>query len=73
MRLRFSLLEDTLPLEIRAIVSEGTETGFEVEFHGLTLRTRKLRRMAIAKALSRADENGDLDDAPTLLSLSDKA
>ena len=72
VRLRFSLLEDTLPLEIRAIVSEWTGTGFEVEFHGLTLRTRKLLRIAIARALSRADGNGDPDDAPTLLSLSDK-
>ncbi len=73
VRLRFSLLEDTLPIEIRAIVTEGTETGFEAEFHGLSVRTRKLLRMAIAKALSRADENGDPDDTPTLLSLGDKA
>jgi hypothetical protein len=29
--------------------------------------------MAIAKALSRADENGDPDDTPTLLGLGDKA
>ena len=69
VRLRFSLLEDTLPIEIRAIVTEGTETGFEAEFHGLNVRTRKLLRMAIAKALSRADENDDPDDTPTLLSL----
>ncbi len=73
VRLRFSLLEDTLPIEIRAIVTEGTETGFEAEFHGLSVRTRKLLRMAIATALSRADENGDPDDTPTLLSLGDKA
>ncbi len=73
VRLRFSLLEDTLPIEIRANVTEGTETGFEAEFHGLSVRTRKLLRMAIAKALSRADENGDPDDTPTLLSLGDKA
>ncbi len=66
VRLRFSLLEDTLPIEIRANVTEGTETGFEAEFHGLSVRTRKLLRMAISKALSRADEN---DDTPTLLSL----
>ena len=72
VRLRFSLLEDTLPIEIRAIVTEGTETGFEAEFHGLNVRTRKLLRMAIAKALSRADENDDPDDTPTLLSLGDK-
>jgi hypothetical protein len=69
VRLRFSLLEDTLPIEIRAIVTEGTETGFEAEFHGLSVRTRKLLRMAISKALSRADENDDPDDTPTLLSL----
>ncbi len=73
VRLRFSLLEDTLPIEIRAIVTEGTETGFEAEFHGLGVRTRKLLRMAIAKALSRADENDDPDDTLTLLSLGDKA
>ena len=72
VRLRFSLLEDTLPIEIRAIVAEGTETGFEAEFHGLSVRTRKLLRMAIAKALSRADENGDPDETPTLLNLGDK-
>ncbi len=72
VRLRFSLLEDTLPIEIRAIVTEGTETGFEAEFHGLGVRTRKLLRMAIAKALSRADENDDPDDTLTLLSLGDK-
>ena len=69
VRLRFSLLEDTLPIEIRANVTEGTETGFEAEFHGLSVRTRKLLRMAISKALSRADENDDPDDTPTLLSL----
>ena len=69
VRLRFSLLEDTLPIEIRANVTEGTETGFEAEFHGLSVRTRKLLRMAISKALSRADENDVPDDTPTLLSL----
>ncbi len=73
VRLRFSLLEDTLPIEIRAIVTEGTETGFEAEFHRLGIRTRKLLRMAMAKALSRAEENDDPDDTPTLLSLGDKA
>ncbi len=73
VRLRFSLLEDTLPIEIRVIVTDGTETGFEAEFHGLSVRTRKLLRMAIAKALSRGDENGDPDDTPTLFSLGDKA
>ena len=73
VRLRFSLLEDTLPIEIRAIVTEETETGFEAEFHGLGVRTRKLLRMTIAKALSQADENSDPDDTPILLSLGDKA
>lgn len=73
VRLRFSLLEDTLPIEIRAIVTKETETGFEAEFHGLGVRTRKLLRMTIAKALSQADENSDPDDTPTLLSLGDKA
>ncbi len=73
VRLRFALLEDTLPIEIRAIVTEGTETGFEAEFQRLSVRTRKLLRMAIAKALSRADENDDPDDTPTLLGLGDKA
>ena len=69
VRLRFSLLEDTLPIEIRAAVSEETNTGYEVEFLGLSPRTRKLLRMAIAKAVSRADESSDPDDTPTLLSL----
>ena len=66
VRLRFSLLVDTLPLEIRAIVSEETGTSFEVEFGGLTPRTRKLLRMAIARALSHDD------DTPTLLNIGDK-
>ncbi len=73
VRLRFSLLENTLPIEIRAIVTEGTETGFEAEFHRLGIRTRKLLRIAMAKALRRAEENDDPDDAPTLLSLGDRA
>ncbi len=73
VRLRFPLLENTRPIEIRAIVTEGTETGFEAEFHRLGIRTRKLLRIAMAKALSRADENDDPDDTLTLLSLGDKA
>ena len=71
VRLRFSLREDSLPIEIRALVTEEVTPGFEVEFLGVTPRTRKLLRMAIGKALSHA-EDGHLNQPSTSLGIGEK-
>ena len=72
-RLRFSLSEDTLPIEIRVLVAREADGGTEVEFLEMNARTRKLLRMAVARAVSRVEDSGDPDDVPTLLSLGEKA
>jgi hypothetical protein len=71
-RLKFSLLEGTLPIEIRVLVAREVDGATEVEFLEMNARTRKLLRMVVARAVSRAEDSDDPDDAPTLLSLVDK-
>ncbi len=71
-RLKFSLLEGTLPIEIRVLVAREVNGGTEIEFLEMNARTRKLLRMVVARAVSRAEESDDPDDVPTLFSLGEK-
>lgn len=60
IKLRFSFLEDSIPVEVPAQVVRETEGGFAVEFRKLGHRTRAVLGMAIAKL--RADGTCGVDD-----------
>ena len=68
IKLRFSFLEDSIPVEVPAEVIRETETGFAVEFKKLSHRTRAVLGMAIAKLRANEDEGQDDGDIPLLKS-----
>ena len=66
IKLRFSFLEDSIPVEVPAEVTRETETGFAVSFKRLSHRTRAVLGMAIAKLRANEDEGPDDGDIPLL-------
>ncbi len=69
IRLRFSFYEDSLPVDIPALVVRETEGGFAVRFSDLDPRTRTLLRVALRRAAVRAREIEADEDDSTLTSL----
>ena len=65
IKIRFSFFEDSLPVEVAAVVARETETGFAVRFTGLDQRLRAVLNMAIARARKASDENAEAGDGPT--------
>jgi hypothetical protein len=73
IRVRFSFFEDSVPIEIPAVVTRETPTGFGVRFSDMEPRLRRLLSVAISRAKSRIEElegmPGDDDGDKTLTSL----
>ncbi len=71
VRLRFSLAQDAIPVEVAAEVVRETETGFAVRFTSMDVRVKAVLRAAISKAIRELEVVGeDLDDEDkTLLTL----
>ena len=69
--LRFSLAQDTIPVEVSAEVVRETETGFAVRFTTMDARIRAVLRTVISKAIRELEVAGDDldDDDKTLLTL----
>ncbi len=72
VKLEFSLFADSLPIKIKARVVRETEEGFAVQFQKADPRTRQILRAAIKKALSRANQGLDTEEASALLSPANK-
>ncbi|MEE9281721.1 MAG: PilZ domain-containing protein [Myxococcota bacterium] len=68
IKLRFSFLEDSVPVEVPALVMRETEGGFAVEFKKLSLRTRAVLGVAIAKLRASEDDYRAEDDITLLKS-----
>ena len=66
IKLRFSFLEDSVPVEVPALVVRETEGGFAVEFKKLSTRTRAVLGVAIAK-LRASEDDYHAEDSITLL------
>ncbi len=49
IRLRFSFYDDSLPIEVGAVVVRPTDSGFAVRFSGMDARLRALLAMSISK------------------------
>lgn len=65
IRLRFSFLESSVPIEIRARVVRETDHGFAVQFVDLTPRIAAVLKLAISRSI----EDDGSDDS-TLLKIS---
>ncbi|MCP4007802.1 MAG: PilZ domain-containing protein [bacterium] len=63
VRLKFSFYDDSLPVEVGAIVVRTTENGFGVKFSGLDQRHRALLAMAISKLRS-SESSEDAEGVP---------
>jgi hypothetical protein len=66
VQLSFSIFGNSLPITVPAKVVRETETGFGVEFLEMNVRSRKILKMAITKALNRPDQS---EEDSTLLRL----
>ena len=73
IKVRFSFFEDSLPIEIPAVVTRETPTGFAVHFSDMEARLRKVLTVAIKRAKARIEEldglPGEDDGDKTLTSL----
>ena len=72
IRLRFSLAQDAIPVDVAAEVVRETETGFAVRFTSMDSRVKAVLKAAISRAIRELEVVGDdLDDDEdkTLLSL----
>ena len=73
INLRFSLVQDALPIDVAAEVVRETETGFAVRFTSMDARVKAVLRTAISKAIRElegaGDDLDDDDDDKTLLTL----
>ncbi len=63
IRLRFSLAQDAIPVDVAAEVVRETETGFSVRFTSMDARLKAVLRAAISRAVQELEVVGDdLDD-----------
>ncbi len=72
IRLRFSLAQDAIPVDVAAEVVRETETGFAVRFTRMDARFKAVLRASISIAIRELEIVGDdLDDEDdkTLLTL----
>ena len=63
IRVRFSFLEDSLPVELPAKVVRETEDGFAISFLDTEPRTKNLLRIAISRARRRIQELEEMPGA----------